>query len=321
MAAYDMDEIIDGEPTDEELRRCEKEMEDPDKIDLSAPAGTSIDDPIQAYLKEVGKVPPLTAEEEEKLIRRMADGDEAAKNRLTEANLRLVVSIARQYVGQGVLFQDLIQEGTMGLMEAVDRFDPKRGFRFGTYAAWWIRQAVTGTIAEQDETARIAAHLAASANEQAEITRQLRRELGREPTPEEIAGRMGLSVDEVQEIQRVSQNAESLNASEEEEEGTRPEDFVQDSKPEEKEPVPAESPEQKRLREQLNAAMASLTDEEQKVLQMRYGLVDGRTWTPEAVAEESGLDPEEVRQIEADAMKKIQQANAGGGFKGYVDED
>ncbi len=325
MADYDIDEDFDVEPTDEELRLCEKDCEDLGQIDLSAPAGTSIDDPIQAYLKQIGKVPPLTAEEEEKLALRMAGGDEQAKNKLTEAELRRVVGIARQYVGQGVLFQDLIQEGTLGLMNALERYDAQRGFRFSAVASWWIRQAITGTIADQAETARISAHLAASANEQAEVTRQLRRELGREPAPEEIAGRMGISVDEVQEIQRVSQDAESLHSPEDEEENEEPavsaKDTEPDLAPDEKGPAPSEDAGQKALKEQLSAVMTSLTDEEQKVLRMRYGLDDGLTRTPETVADALGLTTDTVRQIEAGAMEKLQGTDPGSGFRGYVDED
>ncbi len=305
------------EPTDEELRLCERDLGDPGLIDFSAPAGISIDDPIQMYLKEIAQVPPLSAKEEEKLAARMAAGDEEAKNRMTEANLRLVVGIAKQYVDQGVLFQDLIQEGTLGLMKAVDQFDVQRGFRFSTYAAWWIRQAITQTIAEQAETVRISDHLVEATNRQNEVTRELRRELGREPTLAEIAGRMDMSVDEVQEIQKISEDAASLNTSAGEEENSRPRDAAQD----EQEPEPADTPEQKVLQEQLNAVMTSLTDEEQQVLRMRYGLDDGRDRSQEAVAEELGLDADAVGRIEADAMAKLQQSDSGSGFRGYVDDE
>ncbi len=305
------------EPTDEELRLCERDLGDPGLIDFSAPAGISIDDPIQMYLKEIAQVPPLSAKEEEKLAARMAAGDEEAKNRMTEANLRLVVGIAKQYVDQGVLFQDLIQEGTLGLMKAVDQFDVQRGFRFSTYAAWWIRQAITQTIAEQAETVRISDHLVEATNRQNEVTRELRRELGREPTLAEIAGRMDMSVDEVQEIQKISEDAASLNTSAGEEENSQPRDAAQD----EQEQAPAETPEQKVLQEQLNAVMTSLTDEEQQVLRMRYGLDDGRARSQEAVAAELGLDADAVGQIEADAMAKLQQSDPGSGFRGYVDDE
>ncbi len=322
MAVYDIDEVFDESPenpTDEELRRCEKDMESLGQIDLSAPAGTSIDDPVMMYLKELEKVPPLTEKEEEKLVARLADGDEAAKSRMTEGSLPLVVSIARQYAGQGVLFQDLIQEGTLGLMRAVDHFDAQRGFPFRTYAYWWIRQAITQTIEEQAETVRISDHLVDETNKQAEVSEQLTKELGREPTVEEIAGRMGMSVDEVQEIQRVSQDAESLHTSEEEGENDQSEDDaeddaqdnVQDTSQDESEPSSSDAAAQKMVKQQLDEAMNSLTDEEQKVLQLRYGLGDGRARSQEEVGEELGLDQDEVQKIEAVAMEKMQQSNSG----------
>ncbi len=316
MAEFDIiDEFED--PTDEELRRFEEDYADLDQTDFSAPAGTSIDDPVQSYLKEIGKVPPLTAGEEEKLTARIASGDEEAKNRMTEANLRLVVGIAKQYVNQGVLFQDLIQEGTLGLMKAVDQFDAQRGFRFSTYAAWWIQQAITRTIEEQAETVRISDHVADTANKQAEVSRQLTRELGREPTLEEIAGRMNVSVGEVQEIQKISQDAENQHSSAEDEEIEQPEAAAQD----EPEPAPSETAEQKMLKEQLDAAMTFLTEQEQKVLRMRYGLDDGQARSQEEVGEELGLSGEEVGQIEADAMQKMQGSDPGRGLRGYVEED
>ncbi len=318
MAAYDIIDEFEY-PTDEELRRCEEDIRKLGQIDLSAPAGTSIDDPVMMYLQEIAKVPPLTAEEEEKLAVCIAGGDEEAKSRMTEGNLPLVVSIARQYADQGVLFQDLIQEGTLGLMQAIDNYDDQTGFEFRTCAYWWIRQAITQLIEEQTETVRISDHLVDETNKQAEVSEQLTKELGREPTVEEIAGRMGMPVDEVQEIKRVSQDAESLHTSGDEEEndqseddaGDNAQDNVQDTSQDESEPSSSDAAAQKVIKKQLDEAMTSLTDEEQEVLRMRYGLDNGQPRTQEEVGEELGLDRDEVQKIEADAMEKMQKSNPG----------
>ncbi len=239
----------------------EDEFDDLSQIDLSAPAGTSIDDPVQTYLKEIGEIPLLTADEEAKLAVRIAGGDEAAKERMTEGCLRLVVGIARQYVGEGVLFSDLIQEGTLGLMRAVEEFDFQKGYKFATYAARWIRQEITRTIADQAESSRISDHLVESVNKQQDVSRQLTRELDREPTVEEIAGRMGISVGEVQEIQKVAQDAEALNTPEEEEENGQSQNAAaQDDEA----PEPTDDAGQKMLKEQMDAgAMEKLKRENQ----------------------------------------------------------
>ena len=255
---------------------------DLEKIDLSVPDGVSIDDPVKMYLKEIGKVPLLTAEEEVDLAKRMADGDESAKKRLAEANLRLVVSIAKRYVGRGMLFLDLIQEGNLGLIKAVEKFDYHKGFKFSTYATWWIRQAITRAIADQARTIRIPVHMVETINKLIRVSRQLLQELGREPTPEEIAEELDMPVDRVREILKISQEPVSLETPIGEEEDSHLGDFIQDDNV----PVPAEAAAQTLLKEQLDDVLDTLTEREQKVLRLRFGMNDGRARTLEEVGKE-----------------------------------
>ena len=255
---------------------------DIEKIDLSVPEGVSIEDPVRMYLKEIGKVPLLSAEEEIELAKRMENGDVEAKNRLAEANLRLVVSIAKRYVGRGMLFLDLIQEGNLGLIKAVDKFDFRKGFKFSTYATWWIRQAITRAIADQARTIRIPVHMVETINKLLRVSRQLLQELGREPTPEEIAKEMDIPVERVREIQKISQEPVSLETPIGEEEDSHLGDFIQDDNV----PVPAEEAASTILKEQLVEVLGTLTEREQKVLRLRFGLDDGRARTLEEVGRE-----------------------------------
>ena len=260
----DDDILIDDEDVENDV-----EME---KIDLSVPDGVSIEDPVRMYLKEIGKVPLLTAEEEIELAKRMEEGDVEAKKKLAEANLRLVVSIAKRYVGRGMLFLDLIQEGNLGLIKAVEKFDYKKGYKFSTYATWWIRQAITRAIADQARTIRIPVHMVETINKFVRVQRQLLQELGREPYPEEIAEQMGMPVERVREIQKISLEPVSLETPIGEEEDSHLGDFIQDDNV----PVPAEAAAFTLLREQLDEVLGTLTDREQKVLKLRFGLEDGR---------------------------------------------
>ncbi len=323
---WDFDES--EEPTEEELRLSMKEDIDPEQIDLSAPQGVNIEDPIQAYLKEIERTPILSEEEEAELGRRMAEGDEEAKNKMSQANLRLVVGIARQYANQGVAFQDLIQEGNLGLLTAIDKFDDQKGFNFRTYANWWIKQAVTQAIEEQTQSAQISAHLVNEMNRQQQVSEQLTRDLGRTPTVEEIANRMGVSVDTVQEIMKISQDVQDLSKSDDEEE----EDQSEEANPEEEQPevevvgnekseLEEDMKEETPLKEQMEEALTSLTEQEQEVVRMRYGLDHEMPRTPDEVGKKLGLSEDEVQEIEASAMKKLQSQNQSGGFQGYVDED
>ena len=252
---------------------------DVEKIDLSVPDGISIEDPVRMYLKEIGKVPLLSAEEEVELAKRMADGDEEAKKRLAEANLRLVVSIAKRYVGRGMLFLDLIQEGNLGLIKAVEKFDYHKGFKFSTYATWWIRQAITRAIADQARTIRIPVHMVETINKLIRVSRQLLQELGREPAPEEIAAELDMPVERVREILKISQEPVSLETPIGEEEDSHLGDFIQDDNV----PVPAEAAAQTLLKEQLDEVLDTLTEREQKVLRLRFGMNDGRARTLEEV--------------------------------------
>ena len=268
----DEDDDID----DVDIVIAEEDDVDMEKIDLSVPDGISIEDPVRMYLKEIGKVPLLTAEEEVDLAKRMADGDEEAKKRLAEANLRLVVSIAKRYVGRGMLFLDLIQEGNLGLIKAVEKFDYHKGFKFSTYATWWIRQAITRAIADQARTIRIPVHMVETINKLIRVSRQLLQELGREPTPEEIAAQLDMPVERVREILKISQEPVSLETPIGEEEDSHLGDFIQDDNV----PVPAEAAAQTLLKEQLDEVLDTLTEREQKVLRLRFGMNDGRarTW-------------------------------------------
>ena len=286
-----------------------------DKIDLSVPEGVSIEDPVRMYLKEIGKVPLLSAEEEIELAKRMENGDEAAKKRLAEANLRLVVSIAKRYVGRGMLFLDLIQEGNMGLIKAVEKFDYRKGYKFSTYATWWIRQAITRAIADQARTIRIPVHMVETINKLIRVSRQLLQELGREPTPEEIADKMDMSVERVREILKISQEPVSLETPIGEEEDSHLGDFIQDDNV----PVPADAAAFTLLKEQLVEVLSTLTDREQKVLRLRFGLDDGRARTLEEVGKEFNVTRERIRQIEAKALRKLRHPSRSRKLKDYLD--
>ncbi|MBO4214000.1 MAG: RNA polymerase sigma factor RpoD [Lachnospiraceae bacterium] len=307
------DDMFLIEPDDDDLS-LEEDIEI-ENIDLSVPDGISIEDPVRMYLKEIGKVPLLTAQEEIELAKRLEDGDAEAKKRLAEANLRLVVSIAKRYVGRGMLFLDLIQEGNLGLIKAVEKFDYKKGFKFSTYATWWIRQAITRAIADQARTIRIPVHMVETINKLIRVSRQLLQELGREPTPEEIAKEMNLSVDRVREILKISQEPVSLETPIGEEEDSHIGDFIQDDKL----PVPAEAAAFTLLREQLHDVLDTLTDREQKVLRLRFGLDDGRARTLEEVGKEFGVTRERIRQIEAKAIRKLRHPSRSRKLKDYLE--
>ena len=301
----DMD--IDGLDDEEEVEL--------DKIDLSVPEGVSIEDPVRMYLKEIGKVPLLSAEEEIELAKKMEQGDENAKKRLAEANLRLVVSIAKRYVGRGMLFLDLIQEGNLGLIKAVEKFDYRKGYKFSTYATWWIRQAITRAIADQARTIRIPVHMVETINKLIRVSRQLLQELGREPTPEEIAEEMDMPVDRVREILKISQEPVSLETPIGEEEDSHLGDFIQDDNV----PVPAEAAAQTLLKEQLDEVLDTLTEREQKVLRLRFGMNDGRARTLEEVGKEFDVTRERIRQIEAKALRKLRHPSRSRKLRDYLD--
>lgn len=282
---------------------------------LQATDGINVEDPIRMYLKEIGKVPLLTAEQEINLAKKLENGDEDAKAQLAEANLRLVVSIAKRYVGRGMQFLDLIQEGNLGLIKAVEKFDYTKGFKFSTYATWWIRQAITRAIADQARTIRIPVHMVETINKLIRVSRQLLQELGREPTPEEIAEKMNLPVDKVREILKISQEPVSLETPIGEEEDSHLGDFIQD----EKVPVPAEAATYSLLKEQLNEVLNTLTERERKVLRLRFGLDDGRARTLEEVGKEFAVTRERIRQIEAKALRKLKHPNRSRKLKDYLE--
>ena len=297
-------EIVD----DVQISATEEEPVDDDppekeevEIDLSVPEGISLDDPVRMYLKEIGHVPLLTAEEEVELAQRMEAGDEEARHRLEEANLRLVVSIAKRYVGRGMLFLDLIQEGNLGLLKAVEKFDYSKGYKFSTYATWWIRQAITRAIADQARTIRIPVHMVETINKLVRISRQLLQELGRDPRPEEIAKEMGISVVRVHEIMKIAQEPVSLETPIGEEEDSHLGDFIED----EAAPAPAEAASFMLLREQLEEVLETLTDREKNVLRLRFGLEDRRSRTLVEVGQSFGVTRERIRQIEAKALRKL----------------
>ena len=296
---------VEDEPTEEEL----------ENIEMAVPDGVSIEDPVRMYLKEIGKVPLLTAEEEKELAMKMEAGDMEAKKRLAEANLRLVVSIAKRYVGRGMLFLDLIQEGNLGLIKAVEKFDYRKGYKFSTYATWWIRQAITRAIADQARTIRIPVHMVETINKLIRVQRQLLQELGREPYPKEIAEKMGLPVERVREIQKISQEPVSLETPIGEEEDSHLGDFIQDDNV----PVPAEAAAFTLLKEQLVEVLGTLTEREQKVLCLRFGLEDGRARTLEEVGKEFDVTRERIRQIEAKALRKLRHPSRSRKLKDYLD--
>ncbi len=305
----------DEDDDDIEIMLTEEDEVDMEKIDLSVPDGISIEDPVRMYLKEIGKVPLLSAEEEIELARRMEEGDEDAKKRLAEANLRLVVSIAKRYVGRGMLFLDLIQEGNLGLIKAVEKFDYNKGFKFSTYATWWIRQAITRAIADQARTIRIPVHMVETINKLIRVSRQLLQELGREPLPEEIAKELDMPVDRVREILKISQEPVSLETPIGEEEDSHLGDFIQDVNV----PVPAEAAAATLLKEQLDEVLSTLTDREQKVLRLRFGMNDGRARTLEEVGKEFDVTRERIRQIEAKALRKLRHPSRSRKLRDYLD--
>ena len=308
-------EIVDdsgqNDPDDDLPDKDDEEVE----IDLSVPEGVSIDDPVRMYLKEIGRVPLLTAEEEVRLAKLMDEGNEEAAKRLAEANLRLVVSIAKRYVGRGMLFLDLIQEGNLGLIKAVEKFDYKKGYKFSTYATWWIRQAITRAIADQARTIRIPVHMVETINKLIRVSRQLLQQLGREPLPEEIAKEMEISVDRVREIMKIAQEPVSLETPIGEEEDSHLGDFIEDQDA----PAPADAASFMLLKEQLEEVLDTLTPREEKVLRLRFGLDDGRARTLEEVGQNFGVTRERIRQIEAKALRKLRHPSRSRKLKDYLD--
>lgn len=284
-------------------------------LDLSIPEGIAIDDPVRMYLKEIGKVPLLSSDEEIQLAQKIEDGDQAAKKKLAEANLRLVVSIAKRYVGRGMLFLDLIQEGNLGLIKAVEKFDYRKGYKFSTYATWWIRQAITRAIADQARTIRIPVHMVETINKLIRVSRQLLQELGREPLPEEIAKIMDMPEDKVREIMKIAQEPVSLETPIGEEEDSHLGDFI----PDDEAPAPAEAAAFTMLKEQLINVLDTLTPREEKVLRLRFGLDDGRARTLEEVGKEFNVTRERIRQIEAKALRKLRHPSRSKKLKDYLD--
>lgn len=306
----DEDEILFSH--DEESTEEERELLDDD---LSMPPGVKINDPVRMYLKEIGRVPLLTAEEEVELAKRIEQGDEEAKRRLAEANLRLVVSIAKRYVGRGMLFLDLIQEGNMGLIKAVEKFDYRKGYKFSTYATWWIRQAITRAIADQARTIRIPVHMVETINKLIRVSRQLLQELGREPTPEEIAKEMNLSPEKVREIMKIAQEPVSLETPIGEEDDSHLGDFIPDDDIQ----APADAAAYELLKEQLKEVLDTLSDREENVLRLRFGLDDGRTRTLEEVGKVFGVTRERIRQIEAKALRKLRHPSRSKRLKDFLE--
>ncbi|MFA8439579.1 RNA polymerase sigma factor RpoD [Pueribacillus sp. YX66] len=304
----------EDEPSGEQVDDENKE-EEFDVTDLSVPPGVKINDPVRMYLKEIGRVDLLSAEEEVELATRIEQGDEEAKRRLAEANLRLVVSIAKRYVGRGMLFLDLIQEGNMGLIKAVEKFDYRKGFKFSTYATWWIRQAITRAIADQARTIRIPVHMVETINKLIRVQRQLLQELGREPTPEEIGKEMDLSTEKVREILKIAQEPVSLETPIGEEDDSHLGDFIEDQEA----LAPADAAAYELLKEQLEDVLDTLTDREENVLRLRFGLDDGRTRTLEEVGKVFGVTRERIRQIEAKALRKLRHPSRSKRLKDFLD--
>ncbi|RPF46732.1 RNA polymerase sigma factor RpoD [Thermodesulfitimonas autotrophica] len=307
---------IDVVPEAQDLEPAEGTPEpSPIDTDLTIPEGVEIDDPVRMYLKEIGRIPLLSPEEEVELAKRMEQGDEAAKRRLIEANLRLVVSIAKRYVGRGMLFLDLIQEGNLGLIKAVEKFDYRKGYKFSTYATWWIRQAITRAIADQARTIRIPVHMVETINKLIRVSRHLLQELGREPTPEEIAKEMDISEEKVREIMKIAQEPVSLETPIGEEEDSHLGDFIEDQDAQ----APAEEASYRLLREQLNEVLQTLTEREQRVLRLRFGLDDGRARTLEEVGQKFGVTRERIRQIEAKTLRKLRHPSRSKKLKDYLE--
>ena len=308
--------VEEGASLDDDIDDLDVDSHDnDDALDLSFVDGVNIDDPVKVYLKEIGRVPLLTSEEEVELAQRMAEGDAAAKKRLAEANLRLVVSIAKRYVGRGMQFLDLIQEGNLGLIKAVEKFDHTKGFKFSTYATWWIRQAITRAIADQARTIRIPVHMVETINKVKKVSSQLLHENGHEPSAEEIADRLDMPVDKVREIMRVAQEPVSLETPIGEEEDSHLGDFI----PDEEAPVPAEAASQTLLKEQLADVLKTLTPREEKVLRLRFGLEDGRPRTLEEVGKEFNVTRERIRQIEAKALRKLRHPSRSKKLRDFLD--
>lgn len=311
----DDDDVVLEDANIDDLEKIDKFDEEYEDDDLSMLKGVAVDDPVRMYLKEIGKIPLLTSEEEIELAKRMQEGDEEAKKKLAEANLRLVVSIAKRYVGRGMLFLDLIQEGNLGLMKAVEKFDYRKGFKFSTYATWWIRQAITRAIADQARTIRIPVHMVETINKLVRVQRQLVQELGRDPSPEEIAKEMGMEVEKVREIMKIAQEPVSLETPIGEEEDSHLGDFI----PDDDVLAPAEAATYTMLREQLIDVLDTLTPREQKVLRLRFGLDDGRARTLEEVGKEFDVTRERIRQIEAKALRKLRHPSRSKKLKDFLE--
>mgnify|MGYP000991481234 FL=1 len=309
----DADDSADSDVADSDTSEDVDEAED---YDLSVPEGVGLDDPVRMYLKEIGRVPLLTAEEEVELAKGIEEGSEEAKRQLAEANLRLVVSIAKRYVGRGMHFLDLIQEGNLGLIKAVEKFDYRKGFKFSTYATWWIRQAITRSIADQARTIRIPVHMVETINKLTRVSRQLLQELGRAPTPEEIAEEMDLPVERVREIMKIAQEPVSLETPIGEEEDSHLGDFIEDQEA----TAPAEAAAFTMLQEQLGQVLESLTPREQQVLRLRFGLDDGRGRTLEEVGQVFGVTRERIRQIEAKALRKLRHPSRSKKLKDFLEQ-
>lgn len=308
-------DFLESQGIDVLSNNVEIEEEVEKDLDLSLPEGINIDDPVRMYLKEIGKVPLLSALEETELAQKMEEGDEASKQKLAEANLRLVVSIAKRYVGRGMLFLDLIQEGNLGLIKAVEKFDYRKGYKFSTYATWWIRQAITRAIADQARTIRIPVHMVETINKLIRVSRQLLQELGREPVAEELAIEMAMPVEKVREIMKIAQEPVSLETPIGEEEDSHLGDFI----PDEEIPEPSDAAAFTLLKEQLVCVLDTLTEREEKVLKLRFGLDDGRARTLEEVGKEFNVTRERIRQIEAKALRKLRHPSRSKKLKDYLE--